>query len=286
MSSLLAKWRLMQAIVSDPAMSRADVSVAATLLDMVGPDGTAWPSLPTLASRTAQTTRNVIRCVARLCDAGYFEATDGRGRGHSKVYRAIFARAEKVTPTSPIHGPEKVTAKSPISTEEKVTAPSPFPPQKVTSVSRKGDTGVAEKVTPMSPRTYLVNPPQEPDRELERSFAEFWAAFPAQRRATRAAVLKSYSAIVSGNRATAEQLLAAAERYAASSDVVRGYACAPLRWLREERWQLAYRPSQPEETKAQRREREAADSRRRGLAAIARAVGLPNAGFVIEHEPG
>jgi hypothetical protein len=142
-ASLLVKWRMMLRIASDPALTGADKGVAAHLLDLTNAAGFAYPSLETLARRTDQSPRNVLRCVERLVSAGYFTDTKSRGRGHAKTYRPNFAKAEKVTARSSISSPRKVTAASPIEPSEKVTAPSSIQPaspdEKVTAASVKGD---------------------------------------------------------------------------------------------------------------------------------------------------
>jgi hypothetical protein len=247
--TLLDKWRLMLAIVADPALSKADVAVAATLLDMVGDDGTAWPSLPTLAGRTGQSVRNVIRCTSRL--SGYFDSTEGGGRGNAKTYRPRFGDRERVTAPSPKGPGKRVTPVSPIP-DERVTAPSRFEQdERVTAVSEKGDGAVIKRVTPVSPQSPYMNPLKESSQALvlvgeansdpiKRTFAEFWDAFPQQRRAAKAKVLAKYGSIVKSKAATPNDLLQAARQYAKTSDVSRGYACAPLRWLNEERWRLDY----------------------------------------------
>jgi hypothetical protein len=260
-ANLLDKWQMAVAVANDPRMSRADVAVAMTLLGMINADGTTWPTMPTLATRTGQSRRNVIRCVERLRQANYFTVADGRGRGHSKIYRANFAKAEKVTPASSIIPDETVTAMSPIEIQEKVTPESPINPSKgdgdvthqkaerVTPASIKGDTGVQEKVTPESHSTCLMYQSKyqkeeivladgSPAADVERDFQIFWAAFPKQRRAAREKTLAKFRSILRGGKVTAADLIAGARRYSASDDVLRGYACAPLRWLGEERWLL------------------------------------------------
>jgi pyocin large subunit-like protein len=90
MSLLLDKWRLLLKIIVDPAMTGADKAVAAVLLDLLGGDGVASPSIPTIAERTGRSCRTAKRSIARLTAAGYFTATDSRGRGNTKTYRPNF----------------------------------------------------------------------------------------------------------------------------------------------------------------------------------------------------
>jgi len=48
--------------------------------------------------------------------------------------------------------------------------------------------------------------------------------------------------VIKAKTVTADELMAAVMRYGTSGDVVKGYACAPLRWLKEQRWELDYQP--------------------------------------------
>lgn len=263
MVSLLTKWRLMLAIASDPALTGADKGVAAHLLDLTNATGVCWPPLDVLAARTRQTKRNILRCIERLAEAGYFVDTKSRGRGHAKTYRANFGKAEKVTGSSSFSGSEKVTAPSPIEPAEKVTGSSPIvsetEPEKVTAPSVKGDSPVREKVTAPSPHTYQDKPDQGiQERELaldhpiegdpiEEAFAEWWDQYPSKRRVAKAKVLAKYRTILKEKTVTADELLGKVMAYAMSRDVIEGFACAPLRWLGEERWKLDYatEPTKP-----------------------------------------
>lgn len=159
--SLLDRWRLALLITADSKLSSSDKAVALQLLDMCNGDGVAWPSLPTLAGRTSQTQRNVIRCIERLVEAEYFTAQLSRGRGRANVYRPAWERAEKVTATSPFEE-ENVTAPSRFE-EEKVTSASPFDAENVTAPSVKGDSAVIENVTALSPQPAYRNLPKEPE---------------------------------------------------------------------------------------------------------------------------
>lgn len=265
--SLLPKWRLNLAIVSDPALTGADKSVAAHLLDLTNASGICWPSLDLLADRTRQSKRNVIRCIERLVGAGYFAANKSRGRGRANEYRASFERAEKVTGSSSFSRPKKVTAASPI--------PADGEPEKVTAPSGKGDRAVPEKVTAPSPHTDQETPTKIPTKrksaraqrnsidEVEEYFPKFWAAYPPQRRTAKAKVKAQYRLIIESKAATVADLELGAISYAGSKDVRQGYACAPLRWLMEERWRDAPPASAPAPANGVSKPSTAADAARR-----------------------
>lgn len=230
---------MLQAIVGNHDLSRADIAIAATLLDMLNADGIAWPKISTLAERTGQSARNAIRCIDRLTTAGYFTVTEGKGRGNAHTYRPKLESVPKADTAVTFSNTEKVTAKS-----------------------VKGDTGVQEKVTPASVhirRTSFKNQLEEPERDqrdaIALSFEEFWRAYPAQRRYGKPQALGLYTQVLKRGAATVDDLLSAATRYAASRNVADGYACNPCRWLREERWNLDFEQPRGSNTDEQRNPR-------------------------------
>jgi hypothetical protein len=190
----------------------------------------------------------------------------------------------------------------------------------VTPVSVKGDTDVAGNMTavssPIIEEPIKRNPLKEPSLEqlaltdsengdpIERAFEEWWTAYPKQNRVAKEKVLGKYRALVSSKAISPAVLLTAVQQYANSRQVRDGYACAPLKWLNEERWTIVY-AAQPdrhqrainerEEAKATLRRAAADLGRRRGLDAITRATGVePNwyreppagTGPIIDHQPG
>lgn len=80
----------------------------------------------------------------------------------------------------------------------------------------------------------------EEDRTLEIQFNTFWEAFPKQRKAGKTKPRQKFFQIVKSKQATAEQLIKAAEDYAKSDTVIRGYAKEPYSWLLNERYLCDY----------------------------------------------
>lgn len=78
------------------------------------------------------------------------------------------------------------------------------------------------------------------DRTLEIQFNTFWEAFPKQRKAGKTKPRQKFYQIVKSKQATAEQLIKAAEDYAKSDTVIRGYAKEPYSWLLNERYLCDY----------------------------------------------
>lgn len=80
----------------------------------------------------------------------------------------------------------------------------------------------------------------EEDRTLEIQFNTFWEVFPKQRKAGKTKPRQKFYQIVKSKQATAEQLIKAAEDYAKSDAVIRGYAKEPYSWLLNERYLCDY----------------------------------------------
>jgi hypothetical protein len=149
--SLVQMWRLQLIVVSDPELSRGEVATGMHLLDMVGKNGTAWPSYETLAQRTNQALRNVKRCIERPVTKGYFRVDRREGRGHSNAYRPALDRLKTVSPTSPFPDDETVSPASPFNGENGDADVTLSDAQTVSPASVNGVAGVQQTVSPVTP---------------------------------------------------------------------------------------------------------------------------------------
>src|SRR5581483_2613611 len=80
--------------------------------------------------------------------------------------------------------------------------------------------------------------PGDSDGWPEDYETQFWANFPKQRRGDRPQVFKLLAKLRKDKTVTWKELFAGVLRYAASDDVARGFAKAPLPWLRGHRWEI------------------------------------------------
>ncbi len=93
--TLLAKWRFILELASDPRLSRADLVIGLLLLDLFNAaKGYAWPSFDWLASAAQVDRSTATRSVRHLISLGHFERTSGGGRGRANHYRPWFGDAE------------------------------------------------------------------------------------------------------------------------------------------------------------------------------------------------
>ena len=119
--------RFGRALDESPELNPTQKLVGRRLLEyMKDGTGVAWPSVETLADKCKRSDRTVQRACRQLDQTGWFQVLVQPGRTHSNRY---MPRWEKVTPASPIQ------------------------PEKVTTVTGKGDNRDAEKVTTVSPNS-------------------------------------------------------------------------------------------------------------------------------------
>jgi hypothetical protein len=229
-TDLRDKWRLLLTITTDAELSGADHAVAGVLLDSINAEKGYWyASFPTIAARTGQSTRNVMRCIDRLTKRGYFEATESRGRGHAKTYRPNFGAVERVTALSPIptlKGDGAVTYSD---------------RERVTPLSEKGDGAVTPThlLNPVE-KTLSVHSHRERGTPDDDPFERFWRIYPSRGDLPnpKKPAAEKFAAVVKRGVDPAE-ILSGAERYARS---IKANGTAPrfvaqgLTWLNQERW--------------------------------------------------
>ena len=92
--TLLAKWRLLGAIMADHRLRPTTKQVAYVLLDHCNSKtGRCDPSRVTLARETGVDLSSVKRSIRQLVDAGWFrQSMSAVGRGHSNQYDPAFDR--------------------------------------------------------------------------------------------------------------------------------------------------------------------------------------------------
>jgi hypothetical protein len=103
-ATLLDKWRLLMLIALDPAMTKADIAVAAVIIDHCNASDDAWPSLDTIAARTKSNRSTVTRSAGRLEKHSYIARSRSAGR-HSTTYRPAFALVTTGAPVQQLNAP-------------------------------------------------------------------------------------------------------------------------------------------------------------------------------------
>lgn len=173
-----------------------------------------WPSQVRLAELIGVTTKTVQNLLPSLVDRGYIEITPGVGRGVTHEYlikdevHFAFCPPEKGSPASP------------------------YESEKAKPVAQKGEIQRTEKAKPVSVKP-VIEPVKEPVEYISRDFDLFWETYP--KRVARGAARKAFARACKS--ATAEQIIAGAERYARQ---VQGkdpkFTKHPANWLNSECW--------------------------------------------------
>ena len=94
--TLLDKWKLVEAIHSDPELTSTDKVVAFHIIAFFNRyTANCYPSYETLAGRAKVSRRAVIKSVNRLVDDKWFSRRKWTGRGRSNWYFPAFERGKK-----------------------------------------------------------------------------------------------------------------------------------------------------------------------------------------------
>lgn len=265
MATLLDRYRFMEAVMIEPALSDLDRRVASRLLHYLNAEqGCSWPSYQRIADDLGSARRSVIRSTERLVARGWFKIVQKGGpAGHA---------SNRYFPDWGV-----------------VTARSPVRAKVVTGGAQSGDRPVHQVVTEESPElTYTTSlqtgcggsataAPPDGGRlaevgehvltgEIVTDFDDFWSAYPKQE--DRPVAEREFNRVLASGEVSAAELIEAARCYAAAKlDVDPRWISLPANWLKGERWRETPRP------------RSAKPSRRQSLEDTVRGVfdGTPDA---------
>jgi helix-turn-helix protein len=99
--SLLDKWRLLQAIITDPRLSPTAKVVAGALLDCLNcQTGRCYPSLAHLAKRVGKKRGVISAAICRLIECGWLFRRRRRG---ASSYRFAFGRLQEDVQKNGLH---------------------------------------------------------------------------------------------------------------------------------------------------------------------------------------
>ena len=200
---LVDRFRLLVAACCDQSLSPAARAVLAQILDHYNSrTGQCTPSLERLARTSGLARRSVVRAVKELREKGWIDrehATREDGRAFaSNHFKPAFERGDLGTERSPPR-------------DELVPTPGDE------TVPRVGTKRCAEVGTKRSPEPSKKNQGKGTKSESidDAAFDRFWAVFP--RKVGKGAARPVFERILSRGQATADELIAGAERYAAAT---------------------------------------------------------------------
>ncbi len=168
--------RCITAVLDKSVHAGSKLLAMLVLADYSDDEGRSYPSMDSIARKCRTSSRHANRLIEALVASGELEAHQGKGPpvrgGYLNLYRIrleVLATREGVTRASGLSLSEGMTPMSPPAPKEMTPAPSlsvvPLS-EGVTSKAERGDTGVLEGMTPMSPKPSVNR--QEPKRERAR----------------------------------------------------------------------------------------------------------------------
>lgn len=181
----------------------------------------AWPSVATIASKCNVSERTVQRSIQSLEDAGELKVTK-QGGGHGGM------RADRRPNRYALPVPDGATDCHPERGDG------------VTPVTERGDTVVADGVTPLSPNPSLNVP--ERDDALDSEFEDFWRRYP-RRHGKKNGKRKARDQWNRLKRPERLAALAGVDNYAESGWL----AMDAHRWLRDKEWEDWQTPAEPDQ---------------------------------------
>ena len=249
--TLLAKWRLLEMINSDPGLVGSDKLIGFRLLwHCNSASGQCNPSYATLADGAGVDLSTAKRAVKRLVGRGWFRRTDrAGGRGHSNGYRPAFDHVETVARVPPFNAEEP---------EETVAPTLPFDDgERVAPAPLKGGAHAPERVAPMPPE-HMKGTYERTDSVVSigaTQFKTFWRTYPSRSPHSnpKKPAAQKFSAAVKGG-ADPKDIIAGAERYAEHVSRERidpRYVKQATTWLNQACWEEQHDAPRREPTEAE-----------------------------------
>jgi hypothetical protein len=231
---MIERW--LRQVLADPQMRRwADFAVAWVVSCYFNRStGIAFAAVETYAANAHVDRRAVQRALVRLVDAGHLSRVRGGGRERRNQYRMVVKETAVDGPPfsdqeTAVDGPPFSDVNSGPWTQETAV----HEPHKQRSIDRPTSERPL-KGTSDSPRADARETDSSPD--LDSGFEDFWRQFPAKR--AKGSARREFEKVVRAGRASADDLVHAAMRYAAAVDDGRAarFIASPARWLKDERW--------------------------------------------------
>lgn len=190
--------------------------VLIALADNANDEGECWPSICTIARKTGLCERAVRQALRQLEADGWLVTKIGGGRGGANRYT--------INPAP--HAPGTTCPPAPDAPPPRHHVPPPPAP-------RAPEPSMNRQEEP-SDFLFALSAPNEP----QDRFPDFWDQYPHRNGAKKgkAAAVKAWARALKA-RASPEQIIAGAMRYANDRQVVQGYAKDPATWLNAKGWE-------------------------------------------------
>lgn len=196
--------------------------VLLAIADHADEDGRGFPSMVGIAEKTCMTERGARGVVRRLEAGGWLKTEIGGGRGGKSVYTVLMKNPE----------PQTRNIDATRNHKPGMTFPEKAETRNVATRNPEGDcTKPGTSVPPNHQGT--IKEPSNTSTARQIAFSRFWAAYP-KRVEKKGAQAKFEAAVKSG--VDPERIISAAEAYAKSDNVRRGFAKHPTTWLNAGCW--------------------------------------------------
>jgi hypothetical protein len=216
-----------------------------------GRTGRCNPSIPVLANETGLTSRGVQKAVAELRNSGWWQVTQGVGRGHTNSYAPCLKKANAGSLISSGKGEPQLTLSVPENTNNKVKKHEPQFAR--TSKNQESDSHTVNAhacgPTTHAARSRARIPWVEGQGAASGEFDIFWQIYPHRGSFSdpkQPAWLKFEAAIKRG--VDPAVIIAGAKRYRAHVEqegTEPRFRPQAKTWLNEERWAQLHKPEPP-----------------------------------------
>jgi hypothetical protein len=218
--SLLDKWHMVQTVLRDPDLSPAAKAVAGRLLfHLNATTGRCTPSFETLARGAGMARRTAVRAVRELRASGWVAADRAAGSGS---FILAFDRAKDAveTGTEPSLSGDEIV---PSTRDETVPL-----------LGTKRSLGIGTKRSPKQGKREQGKGTKSESLDAS-AFDRFWEAYP--RKVGKAAAQPVFERITRDRKATPEELITGAERFAAErAGEDPTFTAHAKTWLNAGRW--------------------------------------------------
>lgn len=196
--------------------------VLLAIADHADEGGRGYPSMVGIAEKTCLTERGARGVVRRLESGGWLKTDIGGGRGGKSVYTVLMKNQE----------PETRNMGETQNQKPGMTFPETAETRNVATLNPEGGcTKPGTRVPPNHQGT--IKEPSVSSSARQIAFSRFWAVYP-KRVEKKGAQSKFDAAVKSG--VDPERIISAAEAYARSDNVQRGFVKHPTTWLSTGCW--------------------------------------------------
>lgn len=267
--------RLPKDAAKDKRLSSVDYHILGYLCSCVNQEGRCWPRQETIAEHVGKNREWVNRRIRHMQKLGYLVVEKD---GNKNIYVINYVSPSSQCVAQDTKNDENYVSSTTHSAPDDTLYVSPTTQHSVRSTTHSlykdeqesveqeprtipplappgGDPPdlVLEPVknhSPDKPKPKTRSPASPEDDPLWEDFAEIWPHYPKQRIGNKTKAFQAFKRALTEKRSTKNEILQGVMRYAASSEVERGFAKGFAAWLNDDRWQQEFREPTPNPQKS------------------------------------